>query len=33
MSTERDLVLTRDTAVPREDLYRCWTEPALAATL
>lgn len=29
MSTERDLVLTRDIAVPRENLYRCWTEPAL----
>ena len=29
MSTDNDLVLTRDIAVPREKLYRCWTEPAL----
>src|SRR5947209_19795412 len=28
-SSHRDLVLTRDIAVPREKLYRCWTEPAL----
>jgi uncharacterized protein YndB with AHSA1/START domain len=26
---DRELVLTRDIAVPREKLYRCWTEPAL----
>jgi len=26
---DRDLVLTRDIAVAREKLYRCWTEPAL----
>jgi len=25
----RELVLTREIAVPREKLYRCWTEPAL----
>ena len=29
MSTDRDLVITRDIAVPRDKLYRCWTEPAL----
>ena len=29
MSTDLDLVITRDIAVPRENLYRCWTEPAL----
>ena len=33
MSTDRDLVITRDIAVPREKLYRCWTEPELAVTL
>jgi uncharacterized protein YndB with AHSA1/START domain len=27
MSTDRDLVITRDIAVPRDKLYRCWTEP------
>ncbi|MEQ8829952.1 MAG: SRPBCC family protein [Alphaproteobacteria bacterium] len=26
---ERDLVLTRIVDVPREKLWRCWTEPAL----
>ncbi len=26
---ERELVLTRIIEVPREKLYRCWTEPAL----
>ena len=29
MSTDLDLVITRDIAVPRDKLYRCWTEPAL----
>jgi uncharacterized protein YndB with AHSA1/START domain len=29
IDTERDLVLTRDIDVPREKLYRCWTEPEL----
>ena len=29
MSTNRELVITRDIAVPREKLYRCWTEPEL----
>ena len=29
MSTNRDLVISRDIAAPREKLYRCWTEPAL----
>ena len=29
MSTDRDLVITRDIAAPRVKLYRCWTEPAL----
>ena len=29
MSNDRDLVITRDIAAPRESLYRCWTEPAL----
>ncbi len=29
MSTHLDLVITRDIAVPREKLYRCWTEPEL----
>jgi uncharacterized protein YndB with AHSA1/START domain len=29
MSTKHELVLTRDIAVPREKLYRCWTEPEL----
>jgi uncharacterized protein YndB with AHSA1/START domain len=29
MDTSLDLVLTRDIAAPRENLYRCWTEPAL----
>lgn len=29
MSTDRDLVITRDIAVPRDKLYRCWTEPEL----
>jgi uncharacterized protein YndB with AHSA1/START domain len=29
MSTDLDLVITRDIAAPREKLYRCWTEPEL----
>jgi uncharacterized protein YndB with AHSA1/START domain len=29
MAANRDLVITRDIAVPREKLYRCWTEPEL----
>ena len=29
MNPDRDLVITRDIAVPRDKLYRCWTEPAL----
>ena len=29
MDADNDLVLTRDIAVPREKLFRCWTEPAL----
>ena len=29
MTTERDLVITRDIAVAPEKLYRCWTEPDL----
>jgi uncharacterized protein YndB with AHSA1/START domain len=29
MTSNRELVLTRDIAAPREKLYRCWTEPAL----
>jgi hypothetical protein len=29
MSTVRDLVITRDIAVPRDKLYRCCTEPEL----
>lgn len=29
MSTVRDLVITRDIAVPRDKLYRCRTEPEL----
>ncbi|MCX6952678.1 MAG: SRPBCC family protein [Verrucomicrobia bacterium] len=28
-SNDRELVLTRIINVPREKLYRCWTEPAL----
>jgi uncharacterized protein YndB with AHSA1/START domain len=28
-ATNRDLVITRDIAAPREKLYRCWTEPEL----
>jgi uncharacterized protein YndB with AHSA1/START domain len=27
--SDRELVLTRLIDVPREKLYRCWTEPAL----
>jgi uncharacterized protein YndB with AHSA1/START domain len=29
MDTTFDLVITRDIAVPREKIYRCWTEPPL----
>lgn len=29
MSTEQDLIITRDIAVTPDKLYRCWTEPAL----
>ena len=29
MSTDRELVLTRLIAAPREKVYRAWTEPAL----
>ena len=29
MDTDRDLVITRDIAAPRDKLYRCWTEPGL----
>ena len=29
MTTDRDLVITRDIAVPSDKLYRCWTESAL----
>lgn len=29
MNPERDLVITRDIAVPTERLWRCWTEPEL----
>jgi uncharacterized protein YndB with AHSA1/START domain len=29
MNPNRDLVITRDIAAPRENLYRCWTEPEL----
>ena len=29
MSTDRDLVITRDIPVLRDKLYRCWTEPEL----
>ena len=29
MSTDRDLVITRDIAASRDKLYRCWTEPEL----
>ena len=29
MNTDRDLVITRDIAAPRDKLYRCWTEPDL----
>ncbi len=29
MATDRDLVITRDISVPREKLFRCWTEPEL----
>lgn len=29
MSDDRDLTLTRDIAATPEQLYRCWTEPAL----
>lgn len=29
MNSDRDLVITRDIAVPRHKLYRCWTEPEL----
>lgn len=29
MNTRLDLVISRDIAVPREKLYRCWTEPEL----
>jgi uncharacterized protein YndB with AHSA1/START domain len=29
MSTENDLIITRDIAVTPDKLYRCWTEPAL----
>lgn len=29
MDASRDLVITRDIAAPRENLYRCWTEPEL----
>ena len=33
MSAQRDLVITRDIAVPREKLYRCWTEGMLSLEL
>lgn len=29
MNPDRDLIITRDIAVARDKLYRCWTEPAL----
>lgn len=29
MSTDRDLIITRDIPVTPDKLYRCWTEPAL----
>lgn len=29
MNNARDLVITRDIAVSRHKLYRCWTEPSL----
>ena len=29
MSTDLDLVITRDIGTPRNKLYRRWTEPAL----
>ena len=29
VNNDLDLVITRDIAVPRAKLYRCWTEPAL----
>jgi uncharacterized protein YndB with AHSA1/START domain len=29
MSTENDLIITRDIPVTPDKLYRCWTEPAL----
>ena len=29
MTTDRDLVITRDIAASPDKLYRCWTEPAL----
>jgi len=29
MTAEHELVLTRLIDAPRENLYRCWTEPAL----
>lgn len=29
MSTEQDLIITRDIPVTPDKLYRCWTEPAL----
>lgn len=29
MTIEHELVLARDIAVPRDKLYRCWTEPEL----
>ena len=29
MSTDQDLIITRDIAVTPDKLYRCWTEPAL----
>ena len=29
MTTDKELVLTRVIDVPREKLWRCWTEPQL----
>jgi uncharacterized protein YndB with AHSA1/START domain len=29
VNTDRDLVISRDIAVSRDKLYRCWTEPEL----
>jgi uncharacterized protein YndB with AHSA1/START domain len=33
MTAEHELVLTRLIDAPRENLFRCWTEPSLLKTV